>query len=160
MDLSLLSSSNDAFDIQREGGWMYPSVLKDVRRVMRASSIAALQDERLPTLAELDVDFETSLRQDLEADARARDAATNVMDTNDNAALEAQSAGPDVSARVVELMRNLQKVQDFEDEYELEELEEYEDVFGDDEDEDEHEEHRMDQLGDDEDGIDELYDEE
>ncbi|GAB5592501.1 tau 95 subunit of transcription factor TFIIIC [Umbelopsis nana] len=134
----------------KESGWIYPSIFRDLRKFTKAAIAAGSKDERLPSLQECEVDFDASLKQDIEAEKQA----SQKMD-EDSALEEAASAGPDVSARVIELMRNLQKTQDFEDEYELDELQEYEDVFGDDDDE----ENRMDQSDEDEDQIDELEDE-
>ncbi|CAO3666482.1 unnamed protein product [Umbelopsis vinacea] len=143
----------------KDSGFIYPTVFKDLRKIMKTIIAAVLNGEKMPTMNQMGVDVDASLRQDIAAETQASEGNRDAMMVDENATLEeAASAGPDVSARVDELMRNLQKAQDFEDEFELDDLEEYEDVFGEDEEEDE--DNIMDHSDDNEEEIEELEDEE
>ncbi|KAM3589498.1 hypothetical protein VKS41_000358 [Umbelopsis sp. WA50703] len=130
---------------------------------MKAVFLAVTNDEPIPALEKLGVNFDISLESDIAAERQAKEAEKERMDIDDGAIDNATSAGPDVSARVDELMRNLANAQgtEFEDELNLEELEEYDDVFGDEDEEDEENED-IDDLGDiedEDDQIDELDEE-
>ncbi|CAO3687925.1 unnamed protein product [Umbelopsis ramanniana] len=141
----------------KESGWIYPTVYKELRKYMKAAYNAVIDGHKLPTVKETGMDFEAALKEDLRAEENAN-AQSSAMDIDEDATVaEAASAGPDVSARVDELMRNLQKAQDFEDDLELDGIEEYDDVFGDDEEEEE--DNGLDQSDDDDDQVDELADE-
>ncbi|KAJ2963002.1 hypothetical protein NQZ79_g1959 [Umbelopsis isabellina] len=144
----------------KECGWYYPAIYKDLRKVMKAVFLAVTNDEPIPTLEKLGVNFNASLESDIASERQAKEAEKERMDTDESAIDNAASAGPDVSARVDELMRTLANAQgtQFEDELNLEELEEYDIVFGDEDEEDED----IDELGDiedEDDQIDELDEE-
>lgn len=97
--------------IQKDSGFIYPTVFKDLRRIMKTIIAAVLNGEKMPTMSEMEVDVDASLRQDIAAEKQASEGNRDAMMVDENATLEeAASAGPDVSARVREVITGRQMV--------------------------------------------------
>jgi hypothetical protein len=67
---------------------------------MKAVFLAVTNDEPIPALEKLGVNFDISLESDIAAERQAKEAEKERMDIDDGAIDNATSAGPDVSARV------------------------------------------------------------
>jgi len=90
--------------IQKDSGFIYPTVFKDLRKIMKTIIAAVLNGEKMPTMNQMGVDVDASLRQDIAAETQASEGNRDAMMVDENATLEeAASAGPDVSARVREV---------------------------------------------------------
>lgn len=67
---------------------------------MKAAFLAVTNDEPIPTLEKMGVNFDASVESDIAAEIQAKEAVKERMDTDESAIDTATSAGPDVSARV------------------------------------------------------------
>jgi hypothetical protein len=102
--------------IQKDSGFIYPTVFKDLRKIMKTIIAAVLNGEKMPTMSQMEVDVDASLRQDIAAEKQASEGNRDAMMVDENATLEeAASAGPDVSARVREVATGRQMVRSADD---------------------------------------------